>query len=166
MLHSQQKGEGLSVVAIEGYKGRLCSTIKEEESAYLSWDEVWRFFDAHNYFVTLSKINYESNTFPQVSFYILSYHILLISLYHISTLFISSVQNPNVIFCPSDATPLGEARHDNASHLSVHVKLLLLIRTVQVIATTINWFFVNTGLDTTHMKAMRLDQATKRFDTM
>ena len=55
-----------------------------------------------------------------------------------------------------------------ASHLGVHVELLLLllIRIVQVVAAAIDRFFVNARLDTTHVNAMGFDQATKCSDTM
>ena len=56
----------------------------------------------------------------------------------------------------------------SACHLSVYVELLLLllIRSVQVVATAIGWFFVNARLDTTHAKAMGLDQDSNCSYTM
>ena len=80
-----------------------------------------RFSDARNHFVTLSSNNYKFFTFPQIPFYILFCHILFISLYYISTLFFSSIQNPNdsflpsryLLLCSSNSMLLGEPRHDN-----------------------------------------------------
>ena len=51
------------------------------------WDKARRFNDARNHFVTHSSNNYKFLSFLQISFYIPSCHILLISIiYSISTL--------------------------------------------------------------------------------
>ena len=103
-----RRGGGSSLTFIESQKGRLWSTIKIQIN------------NAHTHFVTLSSNNYKFLTFPQISFDILSCHSLLISLYYISTLFVSSVQNPRDSFLTFTLSSVratlrfwGEPRHDN-----------------------------------------------------
>ena len=55
----------------------------------------------------------------------------------------------------------------SASHLSIHVELLLLLYDVSCAGCDYgNRLVLRVGLGTIHAKAMGLDQATKHYDTM
>ena len=86
MVNFQQEGGGSSLIFIKYWSEDCCGYYQEREERLRCETKFKGSRTLTTTFVTLSSNNYKSLLFLQISFNILSWHILLISVYSISTL--------------------------------------------------------------------------------